>query len=381
MKKWTEILGIALILALFIPPGCKQGSRSQSPHNLPSGVTILEEQNGLITGRSLAFHYQDIFNPRLAQLKTQEGLDDVISSGKSELDKMRLLRDWVSRQWESSIPDPYPVWDAVTILKEIRAGRTGGFCAQYAVLLVQSCLSLGWQARYLAIARDARPDNGHMTVEIWSNQFMRWVVMDPYFCVDYEKDGIPLSALDIHQSLVNGDSGRIEIKFGKDSRSNSPGKTVTRETLLSYYFHLAVSLRNDHLSRSFNFWNRHQEYLSFKDNYTDGRMEIFSLYTTEENEFNFPVNQVEMILFATREPNTLVCRLRTNMPGAKALLIKPDGGDWQHAGLGLSLDRLYGSVLVYHWRIHPGENTLRARAVNELGVKGPVSHIRIHLKP
>ncbi len=367
-------------LAAFLLPGCERGSApEQVRHALPQGVEVIEESNGEITARSLAFHYHDIFDPRLVQIKIQEGLEDVVSRGVSEVDRMRLLRDWVSGQWEESIPDPYPPWDALTILKEIRSGKTGGFCAQYAVVLVQASLSLGWQARYLAIATRERPDNGHMTVEIWSNDLNRWVVIDPYFCADYERDGIPLSSLDIHNALVKNELDGIKINFGNDTRERPPEENMSREQMLAYYFHLAFELRNDHITRPYSFWNRRQEYMSWRDRHTDGRPGIFTLFTSEEEDFNFKVNQVEIMLAQGTEPDRLTCSLRTNMPSMKTVLLKQGEGPWRPAPLRGSLSRLYGSVFIYDWKLKAGENSLSARAVNELGVSGPVSKISVSL--
>ncbi len=124
MRRIFLSLGVGLLLLLIL--GCTRSTPPESSrHNFPKGVRIIEERNGSIMPRSLAFHFQDVFNPRLAQLRIEENLNTVVSRGKGELDKMRLLRDWVSGQWESSMPDPYPPWDAVTILKQIRSGKTG----------------------------------------------------------------------------------------------------------------------------------------------------------------------------------------------------------------------------------------------------------------
>jgi hypothetical protein len=232
MKRIPLTIGFGLLVLMML--GCTRSTPPEpSKHQLPPGVEIIEEENGLITYRSLSFHYQDLFNPRLAKLKITEPIQDVIAPGSTEIEKMQLLRDWVSSQWEDSKPDPYPPWDAVTILRQIRSGRTGGFRAQYAVVLGQASIALGWQARYLATATKERPDNGHMTIELWSNEFNKWIVMDPYFCADFEMDGVPLGALEIHNALVKNKSKDIKINLGNDKRKKSPGKTIAPDEILA----------------------------------------------------------------------------------------------------------------------------------------------------
>jgi hypothetical protein len=65
------------------------------------------------------------------------------------------------------------------------------------------------------------------------------------------------------------------------------------------------------------------------------------------------------------------------MPAVKTILVKTDKKNWRPASFGIGLNRAYGAILIYTWDLHPGENSLEVRAVNEPGVKGPVSHIRV----
>lgn len=370
---------LSALFLFIICSACRKNENStrHPSHDLPRGVTIVHENNGVISTQSLLFNYQDIHHPSLERLKTDENLEAVVSSGGTELEKMRLLRDWVSNQWESGMPAPYPAWDAEAILSEIRSGKTRGFCAQYGVVLVQAAISLGWQARYLAIASELKPRGGHLTVEIWSNTHNRWVVMDPHYCVDFEKDGIPLSALDIHECLVKNETSEINLNFGKDMRKKSPSQNMDSDQMLSLYYHLAVYMRNDHVSQPLSFWNRRQEYLGWQDSITDGRKDIFTLFTSDDEEFNFPLNQVEIRLSQGRGNGPLTCYFRSNMPAAKALYIRLDQGDWVSPDMVLSLDRLYGSFLTYPWSLHYGENRLEAKMTNRLGVEGPIAEITL----
>lgn len=77
----------------------------------------------------------------LTQLRLGEELDLVVEGSASQAEAWRRLARWTAGQWEQGVPNPYPPPDARIILRDIRAGFTGGFCAQYCVVLVQAIQS------------------------------------------------------------------------------------------------------------------------------------------------------------------------------------------------------------------------------------------------
>ena len=225
------------------PPARTVKEASRVRHRLPAGVSLRSEQNGLIMPRSWSFITERPDHPGLAALRQREKLDAVVAPGADEWSKMRLLCSWANSQFAMGTPDPYPPWDANAVLEMIRSGRTGGYCAQYAVVFVQACAAMGWPARYLDIKpRDPKDGNGHITVEIWSNHFNRWVALDPTMDATFELDGRPLSALEIHQALVGGRDEQVKLVHGggKHGRANvGPSEAQ----VVKFFFHLAADLR------------------------------------------------------------------------------------------------------------------------------------------
>jgi hypothetical protein len=60
---------------------------------------------------------------------------------------------------------------------------------------------MGWTARYILLSRP----NGrqHASVDIWSNQYQKWIYMDPTWNVHVKENGVPLSILEIRQHWLN----------------------------------------------------------------------------------------------------------------------------------------------------------------------------------
>ena len=135
-------------------------------------MVVTGEENGRWLTSTYRLSEDVPTNPRLELLRRREKLDDVIAPGKTQFEKLVLLRRWVHSQWTySGDPFYYPAWDGVEILDLARKIGNKGFCAQYAVLYLQACQSLGLHARYVELP-------GHFIVGVWSDDYDRWVLMD-----------------------------------------------------------------------------------------------------------------------------------------------------------------------------------------------------------
>lgn len=185
----------------------------------------------------------------LSLLRNRAKLDQVIAGAKTDMEVFLRLMNWVRAQWTPGRPDPYPPIDALVILDKIRRGETGGFCAQYCFVLVQSLQSLGYKARYVTV-------EGHEVIEVWSLAFAKWVMLDPLYELYISKGITPLSVLEIHKMIIKNDLA-MEVHTKKD-----PGDL---RVYLSRYQKFAVWSKNDHVSSPINFFDIERYKIYFLD--------------------------------------------------------------------------------------------------------------------
>ena len=208
--------------------------------------------------------YQPLDDPQLEQLATREHLRDVVAGAPRQLDQIRRLQDWVNAQWPDGNPSPYPPWNALTVLDWIRSGKTGGFCGQYAQVFLQSLAALGFTARYVEIGSRDNP-YAHYVTEVWSNEFDKWVVMDPDFNVHFERDGVPLSALEIHDALVSPAMAGVVPVFAAARPGHATPTTWPLRTAELYYY-LRYHLNANQLSKpDENPFDRFDDMIAFAD--------------------------------------------------------------------------------------------------------------------
>ncbi|MBI5238897.1 MAG: transglutaminase domain-containing protein [Elusimicrobia bacterium] len=197
-------------------------------------IAVAGVENGDFLFMRYRFFDESSDHPRLQLLRRREKLDAVVAPGRTQFEKFVLLRKWARAQWEPAGSFRYPPWDAVEILDLARRGNRG-FCAQYAVVFVQACLSLGLHARYGEL--------GHFLAEVWSDELGRWVVMDPTGDVHYEKDGRPLRGRELDEAAWRGRPEGI-VKVGSDGRV-----TPLAAEELKGWRGFSIVMRNNHLSQ------------------------------------------------------------------------------------------------------------------------------------
>ena len=174
-------------------------------------VRIVEAHNEEIVRTSIPFRYEPFTEPKLKELRTRYRLDDVVRGAKTELELITKLSAWSTKQWkweEWHLDESFPAWDALEILSRHADGKpVGGYCLQYDLVFLQACESFGLVGRVMSLSSGTigRPGNaGHEPVEIWSNQFRKWIYVDgtdPWYAVD-AATGVPLSLLELRRRQV-----------------------------------------------------------------------------------------------------------------------------------------------------------------------------------
>jgi len=203
----------------------------------PAQIRVEVDRN-VIVKSNFDFIPEHWREPRLEQLAREESFPRIAAA--DQIGYYLALCDWVHQQWPASNPDPYPLCNAVDILRDIRAGKTGGFCGQYAYVLADVLKAAGYfSVRYVELWSNAENNQSHFVVEAWCDQYAKWVVLDPYDDLWYElKDtGVPASAFEVRSAFFGGRPVA--------ARPAAPGAPVDPGKNMNLYANIAVSLRSD----------------------------------------------------------------------------------------------------------------------------------------
>jgi hypothetical protein len=347
-------------------------------------VLVTAEENGEVPASSYVLQEEDFRHPRLQLLRTREKLDELIGGTPREFEAALRLRSWVHRQWEPGNDFYYPPWDAVEILDLAREHGNRGFCAQYAIVFLQACQAMGIHARYVDLP-------GHFVVAIWSDDFDRWVLMDPMLDLHYEKDGVPMRGRGLYRAYWTKDVTGIEQVDSKGLR-----RPITLADLQHYRL-ISIDTSANQLTvpvevringawrtlwhaddyRTYPKVGRDQlvvgsEFLAWRSGDTKEQFPERP-GTTEDDDFRYAMNQTIILPANSRVRKQILklALLRQNSPTFARFQIRSEA----------STDWVPSPSDTVKWMLHPGKNDLQARIETRDGWKGPVSTLRLYYKP
>ena len=325
-----------------------------------SVIKIIRVKNYKISELAKDFQYENFTNPKLKLLRRKYGFDELVSDAQTELDKTILLRDWIKRKISRGMPKNVDYnFNALDILSRAEYGETF-FCSEYSTVFVQCALSLGFTARYVGLFK------GHVVAEIWSNEFAKWIIMDIDNNFHYEKDGIPLNTLELHDIWESKNFSGLTALQGNEKNTMDEQET---QNLLSYYHEFYIRMRNDWFSNRYPHWhpkaNSIMNGLEWKDGSTRNKILVAKEITNKEVLY-FPLNITSIYILKNNSTNEkLQIMLDTFTPNFSHFLINVNGRE------------LVNNHANFDWYLSKGKNLLKICSVNSLGVKGPISHIEI----
>ncbi|MFC1541304.1 transglutaminase domain-containing protein [Candidatus Latescibacterota bacterium] len=368
--------------------------------NIWHGVKFNTFINGRVVTPSFEFTYQDINHLKVRTLYDRAGIAEMEKVSTNELELISRISDWANKQWGHIQPMPYASWDAHEILDKAESGD-GFWCTYKAALFVQAMNSAGFTARILGINRKDR--DAHTVTEVYSNTFRKWVLVDPWINGYFIRDGIPISALEMHNAIGNtdgifvvfGENGHYleywEYKSGKSDSIPHAGKRIPigdelTKSLPDYYFDIRIVMRNDHTVHPqpkeniyvdgfmVPYNSRGGEWWGPQLHWTDEKTlpQITSANSGERDDFEWPLNEVKMDLKKISVPGddvVLAVSFSTFTP------------NFSHYELEVNGEQISIDGDVYIMRLREGINSLRISSVNVLGRKGFPSEFEIEYDP
>jgi len=143
--------------------------------------------------------FENMASPKFSALKAKYQLDTIFHGETDELKRILLLRNWIKGQIKIDNQGPYPGdGSPESILDEAAKGH-GFHCGHYMVVQNAVMNAYGYVTRCLG-AGEGAPNElevHHGINEIWLNTYHKWFLSDAKYNYHFEKNGIPLSALEV----------------------------------------------------------------------------------------------------------------------------------------------------------------------------------------
>jgi hypothetical protein len=322
--------------------------------------------------------YEDLSNPKFAALKTKYQLDTVFHGETDEFKRILLLRHWIHNAIPIDNVGPYPGDGSVeSIIDEGLKGH-GFHCGHYTSVQNAVMNAYGYVTRCLLADTGLPnttffPDGGHHAInEVWVNKYHKWVLSDAKYDYHFEKDDVPLSALEIRDEYLKNKAADIVLVKGPDripteSFDLRPDPTVSKEQFASVYTWLSWGKFNNRYS---NYPNTKTDYMLFYNDdffkhhtwYWDGK-KLWAYGT----EYMILVNDRKAIEWTPNvitsdvsiQQNVADIRLTSVTPNLKAYQTKDAGGQWKDVSSTVKITLKKDTTICFF------------RSLNAAGVAGP----------
>jgi len=248
------------------------------------------------------------------------------------------------------------------------------------------CIAYGWQTRFVNVV-------GHEVVEVWNDEFGKWIFLDADFQDLYNYDpatATPLDLRELHERYLEYYYPRKSINWLADTidwkklRDNDPPPvkpglaTPHGNVLLTGFINAAfmrLVTRNNWFEQPYPRPLSHGHggycpypwdgYLNWYDDRTPPKRN-HSLYTDRARDMWPDLNKVHVDMTQGFGNDRLFLRFETYTPNFSHFEVNVDDTGWKEAG-----ER-------WTWLLQSGRNTLSVRAVSKLGVKGFPSSFVLH---
>ena len=321
-----------------------------------------------------SFHdFEEFDSPRIQRLREEYHLDEVVRGETNEFRKLLKLRHWVHSRWPIDNDQKFS-GDVFEILEKAKAGF-GFYCThsmrvQHAVMTAMGFVArdLGVDSNHLVFGRS----NHHGVNEVWSNEYAKWVLLDAKYDIHYERAGVPLSALELHQA-ARADQGKDVVKVQGTNRRAVPMKGLEYPTssVLSYWWVSYTPGLKTFTGRSDSSGIVVFDSAEFRaTKWFRGTANGLGEHWAYRAKAFIPIRDRHQIDWTVGVPDVdirQVARAELDVsfvsvtPNLEAYRVRINSGSWQ----AVAGDRL-------RWKLKPGDNTLDVQTRNRFGVDGPI---------
>jgi len=356
--------------------------------SVPGEFDVVGYELPPIVGDWTATDWPDPDSERLTTLREEFAIDEVVAGAESEFEALLALKRWVRSRWDHGWSRAFStVKDGLDILREAARGEQFT-CGFYGTVFVDCAIALGFPARKVGVGlcdcsfpRDHRVGNvGHSVAEAWCNEHAKWIMFDPDLNVHYERDGVPLSALEVGDAWLSGAADEVAMVEDEPAFVNPTGACL--EVLGELYPEL-VEDSEERMALNFERFGRHRV-LDYFARLRIGGLEWLDArcpptfvrhfepsggarYTTHVPDLYPSVNLVSLGAAPSwdAEGASLAITLEHCMPWFERYEARVDAGAWE------------SREESFDWPMREGINVLECRAVNTRGHAGPISRLEV----
>ena len=219
--------------------------------------------------------FEDITSPKFDSLRLKYQLDTVFHGEQDEFKRILLLRNWISSIIKINDPGPHPGDGSAESILDFALKGNGYNCGYFTQVQNAVMNAYGYVTRCLGAGPGVKGglDGHHAMNEIWLNKYNKWFLSDAKYNHHFEKNGIPLSALEVRDEYLKnkatdivlvGGANRLPLEFDEGTDSKGRIVKVSRAGFAQWY----TWLEWDNVNNRYTTWPSFKSKLNmYRDDY------------------------------------------------------------------------------------------------------------------
>jgi hypothetical protein len=315
---------------------------------------IAESDNPVYKPNMVFQTMEDLTNPGFKNLIEKYQLDTIFHGESDEFNRILLLRHWIKTVIKiNDYGDPYPGGGYAERILDAALEGQGFHCGHFRVVQNGVMNAYGYLTRALGAGPGVQgvegSDGHHGINEVWINKFNKWVLFDAKYDHHFEKNGIPLSSLEIRDEYLKNKGADILLVQGLERKSIDYNEEVqtSKESFTRTYTWITWQENGDFFSA----WPDHKgkvvmhedEFYTNNIWFRDGKpcwiydhMEEIRLIR-ERDQIEWTPNTIKTEVKI--EGSSAIIKLVSDTPNLKEYQVRESSsGDWSTTGENFSLD-------------------------------------------
>lgn len=163
--------------------------------------------------------YENLNLPKFKALKEKYQLDTIFHGETNEFKRILLLSNWIHRHIKINDIGPYPGDGSCESILDNALKGAGYACGHFMVVQNAIMNAYGYVTRCIGAGPGGidGKDGHHGINEIWLNTYHKWFLCDAKYNHYFEKNGIPLSALEVRDAYLKNKAADITMVKGPES--------------------------------------------------------------------------------------------------------------------------------------------------------------------
>jgi hypothetical protein len=194
----------------------------------------------------MKYKWEDFNNSEVTRFCRDYKLQQITQSAETEFEKQMSIKTWCHNVLKNGTPSrDYSDLTSREILEDAQEGKEF-WCTQYSLLFLQVGVALGFYTRRLGVdSQDKQKDMHHGVCDIWTDEFKKWYIVDAQNNIHYEKDGVPLNALEIRNEYIKNKASNVVGILGNHKEQVHFDENSYGYSTPSNYYWFFISLRNN----------------------------------------------------------------------------------------------------------------------------------------